>query len=354
MNSKERVLRTLNHEEPDRVPIHASFVPQLLRKFQDKYRMDPDDLYLYLGNDIVMVTFGASSGFYKEEAPEYVDDLGITYKNIGVYTEIAKHPLDTNAKVLDFDPPKVDVDIIRDRIKGIVDKYGREYAIAGKISQTLFESSWMLRGLERFLMDLTTNEDLANHLMTKMMEYHLEIGKILVSVGVDIIYTGDDVGTQRGMMISPDMFRKLLKPKYTYLWRELKKINPNIKIAHHTCGNITPIIQDYIEAGLDVLNPLQPKALNIVEVKKRYGKNLSFWGGIDIQETLPFGSSEDVFREVRERIAILGPEGGFILSPAHNIQVDTSIENVESFYKAGKQFGKYPLSSLRAESCLPV
>ena len=343
MESKERVLTVLDHRESDRVPIQAWFVPQLKRALEQKYGAPDDDLYVLLGNDILSVTFGMSTGFYKEDSPSYVDDYGITYKNTGVYTELAGHPLDTDEKAWRFVPPPVNRDAIVSKTKRLIERYGRTHAIAGKINQTLFESSWMLRGLERFLMDLIEDPELADHLMTKMMEHHLEIGKVLVASGVDIVYTGDDVGTQRGMSISPELFRKMLKPKYAYLWGELKKINPGVKIAHHTCGNVAPIVPDYIEAGLDILNPIQPKAMNGAELKSKYGRHLCFWGGMDIQETLPFGRREDIFREVRDRMKTLGPGGGFIIAPAHNIQIDTSVENVESFYEAARQFGKYPI-----------
>jgi uroporphyrinogen decarboxylase len=345
MESKERVLTVLDHKESDRVPIQASFVPQLKKNLELKYDLLDDDLYVHLGNDILTITFGMSTGFYKEDSVSYVDDYGITYKNTGVYTEIIHHPLDTDEKAWCYVPPAINKDPIVARTKQLIEKHGKTHAIAGKINQTLFESSWMLRGLERFLIDLIENPELADQLMTKMMQHHLEIGKILVMLGVDIVYTGDDVGTQQGMSISPELFRKLLKPKYTYMWNELKRINPNVKIAHHTCGNVTRIIPDFIEAGLDVLNPIQPKAMNLVELKNKYGQHLSFWGGMDIQETLPFGDRDDIFREVKDRMETLGPGGGFIIAPAHNIQIDTSVENVEHFYEAAKRYGKYPIGA---------
>ena len=343
MNSRERVMTVLDHKEADRIPVQASFVPQLMKRMEEKYNSKDNELYIRLGNDIISITFGMSTGFYKEDSEYYVDGFGIGYKNTGVYTEIFSNPLDNAEKVWNYKPPSINKDMIISKTKEIIEKYGRNYAIVGRINQTLFESSWMLRGLERFLVDLIENEDMADHLMRIMMEYHLEIGRMLVGLGVDIIYTGDDLGGQRGMLISPELFRRVIKPKYEYMWNEFKNINRNVKIAHHSCGNITQIIPDYIECGLDILNPIQPKALDCVGLKQKYGKNLSFWGGMDIQETLPFGNKYDIFREVKERIGSLGSGGGFIISPAHNIQIDTPIENVEYFYEAAIKYGNYPI-----------
>lgn len=343
MNSRERVLTVLDHREADRVPVQASFVPQLMKKLEQKYGVENNELYTRLGNDIISITFGMSTGFYKEESAYYFDAFGIGYKNTGVYTEVVSNPLNDIEKAWNYMPPPVDKDLVITRTTGIIEKYGRSHAIVGKINQTVFEASWMLRGLERFLCDLIENQDLADHLMRLMMEYHLEIGRLLVESGVDIVYTGDDLGGQRGMLISPELFRKLIKPKYAHLWGELKSINHNVKIAHHSCGNITQIVPDYIEIGLDILNPIQPKVLDYVDLKRKYGRNLSFWGGMDIQETLPFGKKEDIFREVKDKIVSLGHGGGFIISPAHNVQIDTPIVNVEYFYEAARTCGSYPI-----------
>jgi uroporphyrinogen decarboxylase len=205
----------------------------------------------------------------------------------------------------------------------------------------MFESAWMLRGLDRFLMDLALNPELALSLMDKLLNYHKAIGRILVKQGVDLIYTGDDVGAQNGMLISPEFFREHMKPRYQQLWSELKQMKPDLFIAHHTCGHVVPVIDDFIEAGLDILNPLQPKAMDIYEIKRKYGDKLSFWGGVDIQGTLPFGNKESIFREVKQLAEGMGKNGGYIISPAHAIQYDTSVENIEYFYQAAKELGKY-------------
>ena len=135
------------------------------------------------------------------------------------------------------------------------------------------------------------------------------------------------MGAQHQMMISPGMWRKYFKPRMATFISELKTINSGIKIAYHTDGNVIPIIPELIEIGLDVLNPIQPASMDPAEIKKQFGDKLSFWGTIDEQYTLPFGSPQDVSYEVRQRLETVGYDGGLILAPTHHVQLDTPLEN---------------------------
>jgi len=147
---------------------------------------------------------------------------------------------------------------------------------------------------------------------------------------------------QTGMLISPKLWRKFLKPRYDYLFQEWKKLNKNIIFAFHSDGYVEPIIPDLVEIGLDILNPVQPGTMNDCYLKKEFGKKLSFWGGINVQKTIPFGSPKDVIDEVKDRINIFGEGGGFIISPSHNIQPNIrSIDNTLIYYWACNKYGKY-------------
>jgi uroporphyrinogen-III decarboxylase len=142
-----------------------------------------------------------------------------------------------------------------------------------------------------------------------------------------MIWLGDDVGAQNAMLMSPRMWRTYFKPRLGSLIAGLREINPRIKIAYHSDGSIYPIIPDLIEIGVDVLNPIQPSSLDPLRLKKEYGRNLCFWGSLDIQQTLPLGSHEQVRDEVITRLHTLGREGGLVIGPTHNIQLDTPLEN---------------------------
>ena len=146
-------------------------------------------------------------------------------------------------------------------------------------------------------------------------------------MGVDMIWTGDDVGSQNQMMISPKMWRKYFKPRMGEFVSELKVINPAVKVAYHSDGNVEPILPELVEIGIDILNPVQPACMDPAKIKQEYGDKLCFWGTIDEQQTLPFGTPHDVANEVRLRLESVGFDGGLILAPTHHVQLDTPLEN---------------------------
>ncbi len=199
-----------------------------------------------------------------------------------------------------------------------------------------FELSWYMTGYEKFLMDLVTEAEYLPHLMDRIMHYIIDAGKVLLGMGVDILWCGDDFGGQNGMLIDPVTWRSQIKPRIRFMFEEFRKVQPDIKLAWHSCGSILPILPDFIELGLDILNPIQPlaKGMEPEFLKSEYGRDLTFFGGIDVQELLPTGTPQQVKDEVRRRIDILGKNGGYIIAPAHNIQPDTPVENVQAFFEA--------------------
>jgi uroporphyrinogen-III decarboxylase len=192
---------------------------------------------------------------------------------------------------------------------------------------TIFETAWGLRGYEQIFTDMVDNPEYVERLMDIPYHYHLTAAKKLAQMGVDMIWIGDDMGAQNDMVISPKHWRRFLKPRMANFIAELKNINPQIKVAYHTDGNVERIIPELIEIGLDILNPVQPASMNPADLKKKYGKNLCFWGSIDEQHTLPFGKPEDVRQEVITRLQTIGKDGGLIIGPTHHVQLDTPIDN---------------------------
>jgi len=295
------------------------------------------DLERYLGEDILLTSVGWANNYYQtcEPGAEYIDDWGIGWKAVqyqtrfgpGVYTEFVSHPLAENTAIDSYLPPDPnDPHLYRDA-QELIKNYKQEYWITGVTVTTIWETAWALRGLERMMMDLIENPELAERILDIPYQYHLTAAKKLVEMGVDMIWIGDDVGTQKGMVMSPAMWRDVLKPRMATFIRTLKDMNPDVKVAYHSCGDIAAIIGDLVEIGLDVLNPIQPACLDLVQLKEAYGDKLCFWGSIDEQQTLPFGSPEDVRREVASRIKVLGHNGGLILGPTHHVQLDTPTEN---------------------------
>lgn len=346
MKHRERVETALNHEKPDRCPMQISFTPEFadrLRadmKLQVKQVHNPHgggntyELERALGEDMLLTSVGWANSYYMDSKP-YVDEWGVGWKiqqyetpfGQGYYTEIASHPLADETTISSYCPPDPNRPELYLDSEQMIRDFKDEYWIVGVTVTTIFETAWALRGLEQMLMDMATKPDLANQLLEIPFQYHLTAAKKLVEMGVDMIWIGDDMGTQHKMLISPRMWRKYFKHRMATFIAELKTINPNVKIAYHTDGNVIPVIPELIEIGLDVLNPIQPASMEPAEIKKKFGDRLSFWGTIDEQRTLPFGSPKDVADEIRQRLKTVGHDGGLILAPTHHVQLDTPLEN---------------------------
>jgi uroporphyrinogen decarboxylase len=352
MKHRERVLTALNHEEPDRCPMQISFTPEFASRLKNDLGLRDEDLHNPHGGgntyaleraideDMILTSVGWANSYYatetySEDGVSYSDEWGVGWKNVayetrfgkGHYTEIVGHPLADDQAIDAYQPPDPNRPELYVEAERVIKEYQDEYWVVGVTVTTIFETAWALRGLERTLMDFIVNPDLVERLLDIPFNYHLAAAKKLVEMGVDMIWTGDDVGAQNSMLISPETWRRFFKPRMaTFIWA-LKRINPDVKVAYHSDGNIYPIIPDLIEVGLDVLNPIQPRCMDPREVKKEYGDRLCFWGSMDEQYTLPFGTPAEVQREVMTRLKTLGKNGGLIIGPTHHVQLDTPLEN---------------------------
>ncbi len=306
-------------------------------------RISHTEILLKLGNDCVGIAACAPKSFPTKQLEDgtIINEWKMKFKPVGLYNEFIEFPL-SNAETkddldnYDFPDPLEEgrYDLAREAVK----KYSDEYAIVGDLECAMYVTSWYLVGLEKFLMDIAMKKEYTFELLDRILEISIATGKELIEIGADIIWAGDDFGTQKGMLMSPEMWRDIFKPRYKKMFDEFRKLNPDIKIAFHTCGSVLPIIPDFIEIGLDILNPIQPNAngMDAKFLKKTYGDKLSFFGGIDIQKLLPFGTPEEIKKVVKEKIDILGRGGGYILAPAHNVQADTPVENILAMYEAIK------------------
>jgi len=358
MNSRERILTAINHEEPDKVPIDSWLAPEVAEVLIESLSLDvsedPFALQKALGNDLLYYMVGFCDGFssiFKEERKIgknlYQDPWGIKWRKksqqYGSYCEFAEHPL-ANIKNYDNykfpDPLKVhesEFEIYRELLRN----EGKEFSILGAVACSMLEASWYLRGLENFMMDIVSNKDFATDLLDKTMSYSLTISKKLVEMGVDIIWWGDDIAMEQGPLVSPKIFRELLKPRYAYMIQEVKKINKNIKTAFHTDGKIEWALDDFVEIGMDIINPLQPDVNDSTAVKKKYGKKLTFWGNVDTRKVMSEGTFKDVAEEVKNCISTLSPGGGHILC---------SNDNTIAFYYMANKFRDYPIKITKSKS----
>jgi len=332
--------------------MHISFTPEFVTRLRSDLGLEDEDFYNPHGGgntyvlertldaDLLLTSVGWANSYYatelySEDGVSYTDEWGVGWKNVeyqtrfgqGRYTEIVGHPLADDEAIESYQPPDPNRPELYVEAERVVKEHKDEYWIVGVTVTTIFETAWALRGYEKTLMDLVLHPDLVERLFDIPFHYHLTAAKKLVEMGVDMIWIGDDVGAQDRMLISPQTWRRFLKPRLATFISTLKSINPDLKLAYHSDGNIYPIIPDLIEIGLDVLNPIQPRCMDPEKLKQEYGDKLCFWGSIDEQYTLPFGTPAEVEKEVLTRLKTLGQNGGLIIGPTHHVQLDTPLEN---------------------------
>jgi uroporphyrinogen decarboxylase len=380
MTSRERVIATLEHEEPDRVPldIGAGYSTSISVEGYDKLRWHlniskessaldsifriakiDEEIMQRLGCDCYPIVCKSPSNWTPPSTPpdQFIDLFGVAWKRAyydarSYYMEVHKSPL-ADARIEDLDdypwPDPLD--------PGFTDGLGEDtkmihsetdYALmADSGFKSFWETASFLRGYQKLLIDLVRNPEFVTALFSKLSEINLAAtGRFLDEVGryIQVVRTGDDLASQKDLIMSPAMFRKILKPFYKK-YNDLIKSKTNAKIFFHSCGNIVSLIDELVETGVDIINPVQVSAMgDTAALKAKFGKKVSFWGGIDTQHVLPSGSVDDVRAEVRRRIHDLGPGGGFVLAAVHNIQADVPPQNILAMAEAVKEFGKYPLA----------
>jgi len=337
MTSRERVLKAMRREGPDRVPFTIGFTPTAMEKFVEN--SGTDDVDEFFGTDVRNAGPKApepvdSSEYYKDrEMPE-----GTGYGLYGVarvpgefyHFTHTESPLAGKDSKLVYDYPMPDVTKDEDW-EGVGDKIKKHqangYAVAG-FAGHVYETAWQIRGMEDFLMDMYGDPDAIKHLVGRLDAIRIFCARRLAELGVDVLFLGDDIATQNDMMMAPDMWRDLLKPGLAEAIRVAKEANPDVLTWYHSDGNCAAVIPDLVESGLDILNPVQPECLNLADLKKKFGDRLSFWGTIGTQTTMPFGTPDDVRKQVREHVEICGREGGLLLAPTHVIEPDVPYENL--------------------------
>jgi uroporphyrinogen decarboxylase len=347
----QRVEMALAHREPDRIPFDFWAVPEVWAKLRAALDAGDDEVLRLLGIDCRMVTpryVGAKARELSDGT--YVDAWGTHRRQVNnefsTYGEYASHPLaeaETVADVLGWDwasPHDWDVSGVRTQCEELnADlRYHLRYEVGG-----IFEWSWALRGFERFLLDLVEKPDLACAIMDRFTDIYIENTlRVIEAAGglLDMVYTYDDVGIQNALLMSPRMWSKYILPRHQRLNAAIRRAKYPVKIMYHSCGAIYSLIGPFVdEMGIDVLNPLQPRAagMDMARIKAKFGDRLSFHGAIDIQHTLPHGTPDEVQAEVRERCHVLGRGGGYICTSAHNLQADTPLENIIALYTARRE-----------------
>jgi uroporphyrinogen decarboxylase len=350
MNPYERVKTAIDHGTPDRTPFDFWAVPETIGKLLAALGVrSEEELYQLLGIDCRIV-----KPDYIGPEPEKLADgtfytpwgnhRKLVQNDFSTYEEYASFPLARAATVAEVETwprwPKSEywdwagVPAKVAAYNGTI-RYHIRYDIGG-----IFESAWGIYGLDRFLMDLIDRPEIPCAIMDCYTDLMINNVKSLMKAAsglIDIVYTYDDVAVQNGLMMSPAMWRKYILPCHQRLNKVIKSFD--LKILYHSCGAIYPLIRALIDdMGIDVLNPLQPRAamMDMQRIKQEFGGELAFHGGIDLQVTMARGQPADVEAEVADRIRVLAAGGGYICTTAHYIQADTPLENIFALYLANR------------------
>ena len=389
MTPKERVLAALQHREPDRVPfdlgstvdtsIHYIGYNNLLKHMSKEHliRTKEETRFIDIVQSVVQLdseivealkidvkgfvpgSYGArwNDVVMTEGKEEFLlDSFGAKWFRPpeGYYFDQKKgsFPLaeiTTQAELEAFDWPVLGTSKRAKGLRSIIKELGEQYAIAvGDPVGGIFAQGFRLRGYTNFYLDLASNPSLASSLMDKLTDLKIQYwDKVLDEVGdlVNVVVFEDDLGQQDRTLISPKMYRKLVKPRHERLFSFIKqKTSGSAYVLLHSDGSIYDIIPDLIEAGVDILNPIQVSCakMDTFVLKKEFGNNLVFWGGgVDTQEVLPFKTPNEVRDEVKKRIDHLAPGGGFVFAAIHNIQPDVPPENIVAMWETLQEYGKY-------------
>jgi len=388
MKSRERIQRALNHKEADRVPIdlggyqsgisYESYIPLkrlmnintptiIIEPIQGLAKIDEDILRL-LGVDTRYIFPKTPNGWDGTviEDGYFIDKWGIKwrhsfYDEFGIkwhrpsnshYYDMVNRKLSgaTMEDINKFQWPDPEADgrinNLEKEVKFLFEK--TDYAIFTS-GPGLFELAWQCYGMENFFIATISDLQLIKKLLDKVLAALIGIYEKFLSVTgpyLECMELYSDYGTQRGSLISPKFYRDIIKPREGELINHIKK-KTNAKICLHSCGSIYEFIPDIIDLGYEVINPVQTTAvsMNSTKLKKEFGNDLVFWGAIDTQKILPFGTPADVRLEVRSKIYELGKNGGYILAPCHNIQANTPEQNILEMFKSSNKYGTYPLDS---------
>ncbi len=382
MTSRERVLKALNHEIPDRVPIdlggfqtgiHKRAYADLIAHLGLKEKIETLDPVQQLAkpSEEVLKRFHVDVRYVCAHGPDSFkggieqnmrdgklwhdlkDEFGVVWSmpdEQQLYMDISHHPLaDATIDELDDYPFPDGGD--KSRFTGVREqalqmRKETPYAISTGIGGVVYEICWYMRGLERWFMDMIQNPDFCGALLDKMLKFWMDyfVG-FMAEVGdiIDIVMIGDDLTGQDGPLFSPKFYRKVVKPRQKKLVQHIKSLT-SAKIWYHTCGGCNEYIPDLLDNGIDILNPIQISARDMDPkmLKEKYGDKLVLWGGaIDAQHILPFAKPGEVKEHVRRNLEIFKPGGGYVFNNVHNIQVGVPAENIVALFDAAYEFGFY-------------
>ena len=352
----------LNHAVPDRIPIDFWASTGLKEKIRTQLRLSYDEFLNRNGVDFRYIEGPSYIGPALDggEAGLSVDIWGVPRRTVTLrfedaveyYREVERSPLEHAMAPADIEayehwpsPDWFDYAVIEEQCDAVLADEKVVVFMGDRLNRIAqLKPAMYLCGVETTLISMAANPDVAHAVLARIRDFYLEyIRRILAAANgkIDIVATGDDFGAQNALLVSAGMWAEFLEDGFAAFVRTIHE--GGARVMHHTCGSVTELIRRMIGCGLDILQSIQPEAagMDAARLKETYGDALCFQGGVSIQRTMPYGSADNVRREVRDLARTMGRDGGYIFCTAHNIQADTPLENVQELLKAYHEFGVY-------------
>ncbi|MFA6716119.1 MAG: uroporphyrinogen decarboxylase family protein [Victivallaceae bacterium] len=349
LSQRENLMKLWRREGYEYVPVHFLLCPALKEEFKKRCGDIVYQDYFNFPFRYVGLGFKPQDIDWKVYYPGVEFNPGTTFSVFGVACEPhpgsmhmhrMHHPMKSFTSLEQFQAypyPELDESGI-DSLKAEVEYLHKRGLAACGCPGCLWENSWYMRSMEELMMDMFDGNEKASYHFKRITDITCGHAALLARAGVDFIHMGDDIGMQESIMMSEEMYREWLKPLQTRLVKTVKDINPEILFSYHSCGYIEPFIPDLIDSGIDILNPIQPESMSFEKIHAEYGDVLSFWGTIGTQTTMPFGTPEDVRKDVNKNLKIAGPKGGLLCTPTHLLEPDVLWENIEAYVQACHDF----------------
>ncbi len=351
MSPRERVLTAMRRRQPDRVPKEWSFTPAVQEEFvRQTGETDPA---VYFGFERRNVGF---------RGPEVLPDFAPWYRDgiprnavIGQYGNGQVpgdfyhfhryiYPLEhaeTVAELEEYPWPDLTPTYRHEHLEQqVAELHAQEWFVAGSVGH-IWETAWQMPRMEKLMEKMVLDPPYAAYIFDRITENQVFAARRFAQSGCDMIHCGDDIGMQDRLMMSPAMWREWLKPRWRHVIKSAKDENPEILAWYHSDGDVRPVIEDLIEIGFDILNPVQPECMDPAALRRQYGDRLAFWGCIGTQTTMPFGTPDDVRAAVKWTIENVGHDGGLLIAPTHVLEPDVPWENITALHEAVQEYGGY-------------
>ena len=351
MTNRENFLSLLRRRGFERVPVEFSLCPHLVEVCKEK--LGVDDYVEYFGmpwrnvEDLRLLDYDVEKyrKYYEKKPLADIDLLGVGHEKSpnSMHMTYMRHPMELFNSVEEIesypfpDYASADGSHQAEQVRRIKEQ---DLIALGNMQTTIWESAWYMRSMEELFCDMMAEDEMAEVLLDKVTELSLIRAKAYVKAGVDVLFLGDDIGMQHTIMMSEELYCTWLKPRLKKIIDEVKKINPEVIVFYHSCGFVEPLIPHLIEAGIDVLNPIQSECMDFEEIYRKYGDKISFHGTIGTQTVMPHGTPKEVKETVWRNLDIAGDKGGLFVAPTHLLEPEVPFENILAYVDACRTYKK--------------